>query len=113
MLVEELEAALASDTAAAWRRSLNKAGVPAGRVLSVQQALSHPQIADRGLVSKFENVPGVGRDVEVAGAGFKIDGRAPRTEFPAPQLGEHTRDILSELGYTPEEIDALKQEKAI
>lgn len=113
VLVEELEAALASETAATWRRSLNKAGVPAGRVLSVQQALSHPQIVARGLVSKFENVPGVGRDVEVAGAGFKIDGRAPRTGFPAPQLGEHTRDILSELGYTPEEIDALKQEKAI
>ncbi|MEM6986763.1 MAG: CoA transferase [Pseudomonadota bacterium] len=112
-LVLELERALAADTASAWRAALNAAGVPAGRVLSVEQALAHPQVADRGLIARFDRVPGVGRAVDVAGAGFKINGDAPRTKTPAPQLGEHTQSILDELGYAPNDIESLQRDGAI
>lgn len=109
----ELEQALASDTAAAWRSALNEAGVPAGMVLSVEQALAHPQVADRGLIARFDGVPGVGRAVDVAGAGFKVDGKPPRTDAPAPQLGQHTDAILGELGFSAQEIDGLRQSGAV
>lgn len=112
-LAVELEQALASDTAAAWRSALNEAGVPAGMVLSVEQALAHPQVADRGLIARFDDVPGVGRAVDVAGAGFKVDGEPPRTDAPAPQLGQHTDAILGELGFSAQEIDGLRQSGAV
>ncbi|MEP1030089.1 MAG: CoA transferase, partial [Alphaproteobacteria bacterium] len=64
-----LEDTMATNTANHWRAALNAAGVPAGEVLTVPQILAHPQIADRGLIATFENVPGVGRDVRVARAG--------------------------------------------
>ena len=112
-LKSELESALTAKSAHAWERLFNDAGVPAGRVLSVPEALAHPQIAERGMIGGFENVPGVGRDIRLLRTGIKLDGEAPAVDAPPPQLSEHTNDILEELGYSAEEIDALREEKAI
>lgn len=112
-LTAELEAAMASADASHWRTALNEAGVPAGRVLSVEEALSHPQIAGRGLVADFPDVAGVGRDIRVVGSGVKIDGMAPRTGRPPPRLGEHTDSLLTELGFAEGEIEALRKEGAV
>ncbi|MCB2102195.1 MAG: CoA transferase [Rhodobacterales bacterium] len=112
-LTAVLEEALAARGAAEWRRELNAAGVPAGRVLTVPEALAHPQIADRGLIGTFTDVPGVGRDVRLARPGFKLDGAAPETDRPPPELGAHTDEILAEAGFTPGEIEDLKAEGAL
>ncbi len=112
-LKAELEAALAARPAEAWERALNAAGVPAGRVLSVPEALAGPQVRDRGMVATFENAPGVGRDIRLLRTGLKIDGAAPRVETPPPRLGEHTEALLRELGYSAAEITRLAEEKAI
>ncbi|MEK9672995.1 MAG: CaiB/BaiF CoA-transferase family protein [Rhodospirillaceae bacterium] len=112
-LTEILEAAMASNTAAYWRAALNDAGVPAGEVFSVPEALAHPQIAERGLIGEFKNVPGVGRDVKIARAAVKLDGAPVRTDVPPPQLGQDTDDLLAEIGYSADEIAALKNEKAV
>jgi formyl-CoA transferase len=108
-----LERELATRDADAWWRLLNEAGVPAGPVYSVPQALNHPQIRDRGLLATFENVPGVGRDIRVVRTGVKLDGRAPAVQAPPPTLGQHTAGILAELGFTQADIDSLKKEQAV
>ncbi|MES2185526.1 MAG: CoA transferase [Pseudomonadota bacterium] len=108
-----LEEALAARGAEEWWTLLNQAGVPAGPVYSVPQALDHPQIADRGMVATFPDAPGVGRDIRLLRTGIKLDGEAPTVDTPPPTLGQHTDAILAEIGYGPDEIVQLKTGKAV
>ena len=108
-----LEQAMESRPAGEWWRLLNAAGVPAGPVYSVPQALAHPQIEGRGMLATFKDAPGVGRDIRVVRTGFKLNGEPPSVDTPPPLLGQHSDEILGELGYSAEEMDALKAEKAV
>jgi CoA:oxalate CoA-transferase len=108
-----LEEAMSVRSAEDWWQRLNAEGVPAGPVYSVPQALEHPQIAGRGMIGEFRDAPGVGRDIRLVRTGFKLDGEAPRVDTPPPTLGQHSGEILAELGYSAAEIEALKAEKAV
>jgi len=108
-----LENVLALKSAVEWQVLFNDAGVPVGEVIGVADALCHPQVADRGMIGSFENAPGVGRDIQVACTGVKIDGKAPITDTPPPTLGQNTEAILIELGYSDTEITRLREEKAV
>jgi crotonobetainyl-CoA:carnitine CoA-transferase CaiB-like acyl-CoA transferase len=92
-----IEEGLTQASAAEWEARFNRAGVPAGRVLSVPQILAEPQLAERNMTVRFDEVPGVDRPVTVTRTGFMVDGEAPLPSRPPPQLGEHTADVLREL----------------
>jgi formyl-CoA transferase len=109
----ELEAALASRSAADWEQALNQAGVPAGRVLPLPEAFEQPQIKARGLVRTYEDVDGVGRDVSVVGAGFKSSAGDPAVDTPPPVLGVDTEEILRTLSYGAEDIAKMRRDGVI
>jgi formyl-CoA transferase len=112
-LKAELESALAARPAQEWWPLLTQAGVPSGPVYSVEQALAHPQVSERGMVATFPEVPGVGRDVRLVRTGFKLDGQAPAVDDPPPVLGQHNDELLAQLGYSADEIRTLKEQGAI
>ena len=109
-LTAELEKAFATASTLDWVEKLTAQGVPAGPVWSVPEALTHPQLADRGILQTHR----VGHeDLQLVGIGAKLDGIAPGVDSPPPTLGEHTNEILTELGYDNAQISTLKKEGAI
>lgn len=108
-----LERALSCDNAKHWQQKLNEAGVPAGRVLSLPEVLDEPQIADRGLIGSFDHVPGLDGKMRFIRTGIKLDGQAPITDRPPPTLGQHSQELLAELGYSNGDIAALRADEAI
>lgn len=109
----ELETILTARAAAAWAAELNEVGVPAGAVLSVPEILAHSQVADRELVARFPNVPGVGRPIELLRIGAMVNGQRPSVSTPPPSLGADTDAILGELGYSALEIEAMHAEGVV
>jgi CoA:oxalate CoA-transferase len=110
LLRELLEEALAARSAVQWETELCARGIPAGRVLDVPTALAEPQVQHRGLIKSLEAVPGVGRDISVSLNGFQMRDADPDVTAPPPRLGEHTDEVLADIGYTAEQIAQLRSQ---
>jgi crotonobetainyl-CoA:carnitine CoA-transferase CaiB-like acyl-CoA transferase len=99
-LQARIEAILTTDTSANWMAKLEAQGVPAGPLNTIDQAWADPQVQARGLLA------------EVAGRRFvrtpiKLHATpAALTRGPA-EVGEHTREVLAEAGFSGDEIEAL------
>ena len=104
-LCAELETYFRRDGADAWIARLEAAGVPAGRILSIAEMHAHPQTRARNMVVESEHArAGL---VKALGAPVKFGDSPAGRSRPAPMLGEHTREILSEIGYAAGEIETL------
>ncbi|MEV6591786.1 CaiB/BaiF CoA transferase family protein [Streptomyces acidicola] len=112
-LRDEVESGLAARPAAEWEEILSDAGVPAARVLSVQDALGLDHLAARGFVHDLPFPDGRERPLPVLGSPVRVDGEPAASPAPPPLLGEHTDDVLTELGYAAAEITALREGGAI
>ncbi|MDX2205919.1 MAG: CoA transferase [Hyphomicrobiaceae bacterium] len=112
-LKHEIEQALASRPARQWSALLNAAGVPAGEVFSVPEILAHPQVTERGFIKSFATSPGVDRPVAVVRSGFRLESGDPEATRPPPLLGADTEAVLTEIGYTRADIEALARANAI
>lgn len=108
-----IETELRQQPAAYWEDQLNKAGVPAGRVLSVPQALGLPQVAHRQLVRKLPGVDGVKKEVSVVQGGYRYSNASLPEDLRPPTLGQHTEQLLRELGYEAEQIQGFRTSGAV
>jgi len=94
-----------------WETKLNAASVPAGAVRSLPEVLAEPHLASRNLVMPLTPSSG-GHTGFGLGLGFQLQGANPTLGAP-PILGEHTRPILRELGFSEPAIDAMQQSGVI
>jgi crotonobetainyl-CoA:carnitine CoA-transferase CaiB-like acyl-CoA transferase len=110
-LVPLMDAVLVKRSKAEWLAAFDAAGVPAGPVHSLGEALTHPQTLARGMVVDLEH-PEAGA-MRALGSPLHFSATPTRIDRPAPLLGEHTREVLRESGYTDAEIDAFAAERVV
>ena len=104
-LVSVLNDHFRTRTSEVWLEQLDQAGVPAGPILSVGDMLEHPQAIAREMVVETDHER-LGR-VKGLGMAVKFHGTETVESKPAPAHGQHSRAVLSELGYSDSQIEAL------
>jgi formyl-CoA transferase len=105
-LIEDVTVTRPSDH---WYRALERAGVPCGELYALDQVLSDEHVRARGVVREVEHAK-LGR-VRVTGSPVRFSRTPMRVERAGPMLGEHTREILRELG--GHDPDALERDGVV
>jgi crotonobetainyl-CoA:carnitine CoA-transferase CaiB-like acyl-CoA transferase len=92
-------------SSAEWLRRLEEAGVPAGPVLDVNQMHANPQTLAREMIVETTH-PNAGQ-VRAIGLPIKFSDTPGDTRRPAPLLGQHTREVLRDHGFSDTQIDQM------
>lgn len=111
VLVRIITDVLSQNTRDYWLSEFEGLGVPFGPINNVAETFAHPQAKARGVVVEVEH-PRAGKIKLVAPAVTYNRKRMPVTR-PPPWLSQHTAEVLTELGYTLEEISELRSERVI
>jgi len=111
VLAALMEVVLVARSKDEWIAAFDASGVPVGPVHSLGEALTHPQALARGMVVDISH-PEAGA-TRALGCPVHLSATPPRVDRPAPVLGEHTREVLRESGYSDAEVDALAAEGVV
>jgi crotonobetainyl-CoA:carnitine CoA-transferase CaiB-like acyl-CoA transferase len=106
-----LEQALATNDTSHWHARLTEAGVPAAPVADIADVAIAPQTEALGMIQHLDH-PTIS-DLRLTALPLSFDGERAVYPSPPPAVGEHTAEILGELGFEPEEIAALAAEGVI
>ena len=109
--LDHVQAALAQHSATHWNDALTAIGVPCAPINSIAQLLDHPHTGASDIIVEYEHqtagrLKGVGHPV-------LIDGASRESGLPPPMLGQHTDDVLGEMGLSAETIGELRRSRVI
>jgi crotonobetainyl-CoA:carnitine CoA-transferase CaiB-like acyl-CoA transferase len=110
-LAGELAVAFATRTSAEWVELLNAKGVPSGPILDVKQVYENEQVRHLGMAVTVKH-PALG-EIQVQAPPATLSRTPGSVRMPAPDTGEHTDEILAELGFSAAESAALRAEKVV
>ena len=91
--------------------AMEKAEVPAGRIYSAADIAADPHFAARGMI--VDTIAGDGEPLKVPGVVPRLEGTPGALRTPAPKLGEHTEEVLKEIGFTSTQIEALRKKNIL
>jgi crotonobetainyl-CoA:carnitine CoA-transferase CaiB-like acyl-CoA transferase len=110
-LTAEIEGHLAAADSATWIERLNEAGVPCGRIYSIDEVFADPQVQALRMVETVDSphyhpLRLVAQPMRLSRTGSEVHSRPP-------ECGEHTVEILESLGYSAEEIAGLRHREIV
>ncbi len=94
-----------------WIERLNAAGVPCGWIYSIDQVFADPQVKHLGIAQAVDS-PKLGR-IELVGQPVRLERTPSRLATPPPERGQHTDEILGEIGYGADEIADLRRRNVV
>lgn len=106
-----IEARMAEETTDEWVARLDAVGVPAGAVRQITEMADDPQVLANDLAVELEH-PVTG-SVTMVGPVVRMHETPTAAQSPPPTLGQHSREILAELGYAPNDVDELARRGVI
>jgi crotonobetainyl-CoA:carnitine CoA-transferase CaiB-like acyl-CoA transferase len=111
VLRRKIIALLKTRTAAKWEKMLSARSIPCSRIKTVADLVEQEQFGALGMLSTFPHplVP----DLRLIDLPVSQDGVRAAHQYPPPQLGEHTAEILAELGISSQEVKALRADRVI
>ncbi len=110
VLVPEVQAILRARPAAYWLAEFERLRIPAEPINALPEILGSEQIAERGMLVEFEYPPGSGQRIRTSGMPWR--GVAPdRPVRPPPTLGQHTEEVLREIGLWGEPVSAAAERR--
>ena len=106
-LTEYLEDALSQVDGVEFSEKLLSAGVPAGPVRNIEEALNHPQTLERKMTVSKDDYKGVASPIKFSRS------KSVNVKYTPPKIGQHTKEVLIEAGYKENEIKKMFSEKII
>ncbi|HEX7250302.1 MAG TPA: CaiB/BaiF CoA-transferase family protein [Burkholderiales bacterium] len=110
-LNEMLNECFAKDGSASWVAQLNEAGVPCGPIYRMDEVFADPQVKHIGAAAEVSH-PRLGK-FKVLAQAVKLSRTPAAIVSTTPEIGEHTQEILEELGYSAAEISKLREKGAV
>ncbi|KIR54325.1 L-carnitine dehydratase/bile acid-inducible protein F [Cryptococcus gattii Ru294] len=111
VMISLIEEVLSEKTTEEWCQKLTGKGLPFAPINNIAQTFSHPQAIAREVVEEVVH-PRAGK-IKLAAPAVTYDGSKPKLYRPPPYLGQHTEEVLTELGYNSDEIKKMQVDGAI
>ena len=110
VLHDLIEEVMKQKTSADWVEQFARDDIPAGRVLSIPETAQLDLFEHRTVLQSVDTPHG---PIRVVGSGFRLEHGGGSVERPPATLGQHTDEVLSEAGYSPAEIAAMREAKIV
>ena len=111
VLNAEINKTLASRGSAEWIEALTAASVPCGPIYAIDKMFADPQVRHIGAAAGVKS--GKLGEIRIVNQAVGLSRTPARLATAPPEIGEHTGEVLAELGYSPEQIESLRQKKII
>jgi crotonobetainyl-CoA:carnitine CoA-transferase CaiB-like acyl-CoA transferase len=109
--INKMQEYISQHTTAEWLERLDAADVPCAPILRRSEIIHNEQVVARGLIAELDQ-PGVGR-IRQPKPAARFERNEAAIAGPAPRIGEHSREVLAELGYDARAIDKMVEDKTV